>query len=65
MNAMTQERFGLVDLLTLVGTDLAGIRADECPARSDGATVSPSGSPVLSGASYVAALNGDPWRPRW
>ncbi len=64
MNAMTQQRFGLVDPTASLATYLAEIGPGDGLERAHSATASPSRWPVLSGASYVAALNGEPWRPR-
>jgi hypothetical protein len=64
MDIAAQERFGPADVLRSVETDRSESRPGDVVKRVHCATVSPHGSPVLGGAAYITALQGDPWRPQ-
>jgi hypothetical protein len=62
MNAMARERFSPADVLRFVETDLPEIGVGDVLERVHDATARPHASPILRGAAYIAALEGDPWR---
>ena len=58
------ERFGPSNVLRLAGTNLSEIGSGDVLMRVHCTTVNPHASPILRGAAYFAALEGDPWRPQ-
>ena len=64
MGIGAQERFGPADVLRSVEADRCESGPGDVLKRVHRATVTPHGAPFLRGAAYIAALDGDPWRPQ-
>ena len=63
-DAGAQERSGPAAVLRFVKAEPPGSGPDGLLKRVHRATVTPHGAPFLRGAAYIAALDGDPWRPQ-
>jgi hypothetical protein len=64
MNATALERSAPADVLRFLATGLPQVVTDDTPTQVARANAGPRPSPILRGAAYIAALDGDPWRPR-
>jgi hypothetical protein len=64
MNAITPERFAPADVVRFLATGLPEVNTGDLPTHVASANAGPHSSPILRGAAYIAALDGDPWRSR-
>ena len=63
MHAIAPQQCGPADVLRFGEIDFPDVGLGEALERVRRATISPHVSP-FSGAAYIAALRGDPWRPQ-